>query len=194
MDTMYAEMLRAGHPAPTIVEDGGDVLVTLRGGAPDVVLVTFFEDLAATDPALDGVRGAMAITALLEATPLRAERLAELAQCTPDEAQDTLTRLEQAGAIDRLVNRSRAFRLSAKTRKLFTGRIQYPTRRRLEEHLDVVQAFLDSAPEVSRDDAAVLLDVAPNYASRILSDLAREGRLEPVANTRGPGVRYRMPS
>ena len=193
VDTMYSEMLRVGFPPPTIVEDTGDVLVTLRGGVPDVGLVTFFEQLAAQDATLDGVRSAMAITALFAETPLRAERLAELAQCTPDEAQDTLARLERAGVVQRLVNRSRAFRLSPRTRDRLADRVQYPVRRKIEEHLDVIRAFLDGAPEISRDDAAVLLGVAPNYASGLLSDLAREGLLEPVANTRGPKVRYRLP-
>lgn len=192
VDMIYTAMLRAGYPPPTIVEDGGDVLVTLRGGAPDVGLVSFFEELATLDPALDGVRSAMALTSLLERTPLRAERLAEVAQCTTDEAQDTLTRLERAAVLVRMVNGARAFRLAPATYDRFASRIQYPTRRRLEEHLDVVRAFLDSAPEIGRDDAAALLDVAPQSASRILSELAREGSLEPVSNARGPGVRYRL--
>lgn len=193
VDTMYAQMLRAGHGSPVIVDDAGDVLVSLRGGAPDVMLVTFFEELAVQDPALDDVRAAMAVTSLLVRTPLRADQLAHQAQCTVDEAHDTLERLETAGVVTRLVNRSRAFQFSPTTRHRFTGRTRYPTRRRSEEHLDLIRAYLDTAPEIGRADAAALLAVAPNTASRILSDLARDGFLEAVANTRGRGVRYRGP-
>jgi ATP-dependent DNA helicase RecG len=172
-------------------EGAGDVLVSLRGGAPDVSLVTFFEELAARDPALEEVRAAMAVTSLLACTPLRADELARQAQCTVDEAHDTLERLERAGVVTRLLNRSRAFQFSATARKRFVGRTHYPTRRRLDEHQDLVRAYLDTVPEISRDDAASLLGVTPNSASRILSDLAREGVLQAVANTRGRGVRYR---
>jgi ATP-dependent DNA helicase RecG len=192
IDTMYAQMLRAGHRRPDISEDGGDVVVTLHGGAPDLALASFFEQLARRDPGLDDVRTAMAVTALLEVSPLRAEALAVEAQCTVDEGLDTLTRLERAGVVVRLVNRSRAFRLSEATRTTFGSRIHYPTRRKLEEHQELVRAFLDAAPEIGREDVAELIGVAPNYASRILGDLAREGWLLPVANARGAGVRYRL--
>jgi hypothetical protein len=57
------------------------------------------------------------VTTLLERTPLRAEALAVLAQCTPEEAQDTLARLERADVVTRLVNRSRAFRLADPVRE-----------------------------------------------------------------------------
>jgi len=58
----------------------------------------------------------------------------------------------------------------------------------------VVRTFLDTAPEIGRDDAAILLDMAPNSASRMLGELARERRQTPVANARGAGVRYRLPT
>lgn len=54
-------------------------------------------------------------------------------------------------------------------------------------------AFLDGAPETCRDEAATLLDVVPQSASRILAALARGGGLVPVAHTGGPRVRYRLP-
>jgi ATP-dependent DNA helicase RecG len=179
IDTMYAQMLRAGHRAPVIVEDGDDIVVTLHGGAPDAALLAYFEQVARTDPRLDDVRTAMAVTALLEQTPLRAEALA---------------RLERAGVLTRLVNRSRAFRLADPVRERLAARIRYPARRRLDEHGQLVRAFLDSAPQIGREEAAALLGVVPNSASRILSDLSRDGALAPIANARGPGVRYRLPA
>ncbi len=194
VDTMYAQMLRAGHRAPVIVEDGGAVLVTLHGGAPDVELVAFFENLARRDPGLDDVRTAMAVTALLEQGTLRAETLAVAAQCTADEALDTLTRLERAGVLSRLVNRSKAFQLSPETRSVFDSRIRYPTRRKLEEHRELVHTYLDTAPQIGREEATDLLGVTQTSASRILASLARAGYLVPVANARGAGVRYKLPA
>jgi ATP-dependent DNA helicase RecG len=193
VDTMYAQMLRAGHPAPVIDEDAGDVVVILHGSTPDTELLEYFDQLARRDRGLDDVRTAMAVTTLLETAQLRAEELADLAQCTPVEARTTLTRLESADVVTRLVNRSRAFRLSQNARDRLARRIRYPTRRRLEEHLNLVRAFLDSAPQIGREEAATLLGVADNSASRILSDLSREGSIVPIANARGAGVRYRLP-
>ncbi len=192
VDTMYAQMLRAGHRPPEIYEDGGDVLVSLYGGKPDTALVAFFENLAQRDARLDDVRTAMAVTLLLQETPLRTEKLSEAAQCTQDEALQTLARLEALDVVVRLVNRSRAFRLSDSTKGRFAGRISYRTRRKLEEHQQLITAFLDTAPQISREEAAGLLGVAQNYASRILSDLARDGALTPIANARGAGVRYQL--
>jgi ATP-dependent DNA helicase RecG len=194
VDTMYAQMLRAGHRAPVIVEDGGALIVTLHGGAPDVELVSFFEDLGRRDPGLDDVRTAMAVTSLLEQRTLRAEALATTAQCTSDEAMDTLVRLERSGVVARLVNRSKAFRLSSETRSVFEPRIRYPTRRRLDEHRELVHAYLDTAPQIGREEAVELLGLTQTSASRILAGLAREGDLVPVANARGAGVRYKRPN
>lgn len=191
VDAMYRTMLRAGHGAPVIVEDGGDVVVVLRGGSPDAGLLGFFESLSASDAALDDARVAIAITSLLTRQHLRPEGFAVEAQCTQVEALATLERLEAAGAVERPVNRSLLFRLTDHAVGQLGHRVRYPLRRRIDEHLEIIRAFLDTAPEIGRDEAASLLGVAPNTASRILSDLTRSGRLTHVANARGAGVRYR---
>jgi predicted ArsR family transcriptional regulator len=56
----------------------------------------------------------------------------------------------------------------------------------------MVRAFLDSHPQIGREDAASLLGVVENSASRILAELTRQGVIEPVSNARGPRVRYRL--
>lgn len=191
IDTMYSLMLRDGHPEPAIEEDAGDVIVTLFGGNPDTLLASFFDDIVARDPALSDVRTAVAITHLLASRTLRAETLAAKAQCSLADADRTLARLQQAGVLERLVNRSLAYRFTESSLQALTDRVRYPAYRALDEHLELVRAFLDANPEIGRDEAASLLGVAPNYASRILSRLATEGRITPVANARGPRVRYR---
>ena len=136
----------------------------------------------------------MAVTALLEHNTLRAETLAVAAQCTSDEALDTLVSLERADVLSRLVNRSRAFQLSPGTRSVFGSRIRYPVRRKLEEHRDLVLAYLESAPQIGREELTDLIGVTATSASRILANLARSGDLVPVANARGAGVRYKLPN
>lgn len=192
IDIMYEQMLRSGHPAPNITEFGGEVVVTLHGGRPDVELLAYFDELATRDQSLDGVRTAMAITALFTSTPLRAEDLASIAQCTRVEADQTLAALEAAGELRRLVRSGLAYTLAEPTRERFHSRLRYTPRRALDQHADLVRAYLDSHPHIGREDAATLLGVVEYSASRILVKLTQLGMIEPVSHARGPGVRYRL--
>ena len=194
IDIMYEQMLRAGHPAPVITDRDGEVVVTSLGGRPDAEPLAFFDALAARDQSLDGVLPAMAITALFTATPLSAEGLALIAQCTAGEANQTLAALEAAGELRRLVRSGRAYVLTEQARERFHSRLQYTPRRALDQHADLVRAYLDSQPQIGREDASALLGVAENSASRILAQLTRHGLIEPVSNPRGAGVRYRLVS
>jgi ATP-dependent DNA helicase RecG len=189
--TMYRTMLRDGHPPPEIVEDAGDVVVRLAGGRPDVGLRAFFDDLESRDGRLGrDVAAVIAIRELLLSTPLRPEELAFAAQRTVGEALETLRALEQAGAIERLLDRSRSFRLARDARRQLGSRIDY-RRSTLDEHWALVRALLDESHEISRDDAVKLLDVTPDRASRILGQLLRGGRLTLAGPRRGRSVRYR---
>lgn len=196
IDTLYLLMLRDGHPEPQIEEVGGDVVCYLHGGQVDRPVRDFFDDLAHADPLLDDdVRAHIAVTLLLRATPLRPEALAAAAQCGPQEALYTLVRLEGAGAVERLVNGSRSFRLTKESRARLRSRLRYPSRSSLDEHWELIRAYLDGHPDVGRDRAAELLGVKQVMASRVLSQLYNERRVvEPVGNARGPGVRYRLAS
>lgn len=194
IELMFRGMLRSGHQAPEIEEDLDEVVVLLHGGNPDHGLVTFFDTLSATNAGVDDVRATIAITELLHVPRIRPEQLAERAQCTTGEALTTLERLEAADAVERLVNRSRTFRLSESARTTLGRRIRHPIRRKSEEHLDLIAAFLDEEPEIGRAQAAELLGITPTSASRILGELRRSGKLATVANARGAGVRYRLVS
>jgi ATP-dependent DNA helicase RecG len=194
VDTMYEVMLRDGHSAPAIGEDGGDVLVLLRGGTPDLVLREFFSELAtATGRAddEDDLRVTIAVTELTVHPVLRPERLAEAAQCTHAEAMRTLEQLESAGSVERLLNGGRSFRLGALARATLGTRLGYRSYRALDEHGQLVEAYFDSRPEIGRDDAVALLGLSTTSASRVLSALAKAGAIEAVSNRRGAGVRYR---
>ena len=190
--TMYRAMLRDGHPPPEIIEDAGDVVVRLAGGRPDVGLRAFFDDLESRDDRLGRDAAAViAVRELLRSTPLRPEDLAVAAQRTVGEALETLAALEQAGAIERLLDRSRSFRLTRAARTQLGSRVDY-RRSTLDEHWALVRAFLDEHREIRRDDAVRLLDVTPDRASRILGQLLRGGRLTLAGPRRGRAVRYRL--
>jgi ATP-dependent DNA helicase RecG len=193
IDTMFRVMLRDGHPEPDIDDRGGDVVCRLTGGSVDVQVRDFFDELAQRDRSLgDDTRVYIAITDLLQRTPLRPARLADIAQSSEDEAFELLRRLAKIGVLEPLVSSGRSFRLSDRSREQLRGRITYQVRQSIEEQWDLVRAFLDVNPAIGREDAARLLSVTPERASTVLSKLYnRLHRIEPVSNARGRGVRYR---
>lgn len=193
IDTMFRVMLRDGHPEPDISDFAGDVVCRLTGGRVDPLVREFFDQLTDLDRALgDDTRVYIAISDLLRRTPLRPQRLAEISQSSEDEALELLDRLTDAGILERLVSSSRSFRLSNRSRDQLRGRTRYQVRQDIDKQWDLIRAFLDVQPAIGREDAAQLLGVTPERASTVLSRLYhRFGRLEPVANARGRGVRYR---
>lgn len=196
ISTMFRLMLRDGHPSPELIEEGGEVVCRLTGGGVDTDIRAFFDALEARDNNLgQNVCAHIAITTLLSESPLRPERLADLAQSTRGEALDTLEALSTAGATERLLDRSTSFRLTQPAREALRDRLSYPVRRQIDEHADLVRAYLDVNETIGRQDAARLLDVSPTRASQILSQLYNEvGLIEPVDKPRGRGVRYRLAS
>lgn len=193
VDTMYRVLLRDGHPAPEITEDGGDVTCRLSGGAVDRAVRGFFDTLYDADPSLeDDARAHIVVTELLSRTPVRADDLVGPAQCSTGEANAILDQLVRAGAVERLVDGSRSFRLTHRAQDALRSRITYPVRKPLDESWEVIRAFLDTNPVVGQHDVVALLGVQPVGASRILGQLRRRGDIEAVANTRGRGVRYRL--
>jgi ATP-dependent DNA helicase RecG len=191
---MYRTMLRDGHAPPDIHLEGSDVVCRLSGGGIDPNVRGFFDALVGEDDRFaEDVRSHIAITELLGRTPLRAEALARAAQCSEDEALDVLVRLAEAGAVERLLDGTRSFRLTANSRAALRARIQYRQRTTADEHWEMVRAFFDVNDEIGRGEAAHLLGVGEGRASQILSDLYnKEGLIEPVGAPRGRGVRYRV--
>lgn len=193
IDTMFRVMLRDGHAEPDIDDPAGDVICRLTGGGVDPLVRDFFDELSLQDRSLgDDTRVYIAVTHLLRRTPIRPAALAELSQTSEAEALELLSRLVDAGVLERLISSSRSFRLSDASRDRLRGRIEYQLRQSIEEQWDLVRAFLDVQPVIGREDAAQLLGVTPERASTVLSQMFnRLHRLEPVANARGRGVRYR---
>lgn len=192
INTIYRSMLRDGHPPPEIAEDGGDVVVRLPGGDPNITLRTFFDEMEGRDESLgQNAVATIAIRSLLDTTPLRPERLAELGQRTPGEALDTLAALEQIGVVERLLDRSLSFRLTKDARDRLGAEVRY-RRSSLEDQWELVRAYLDAHQSISRDETANLLAVAPLRATRTLTKLRLSGRLAYVGQSRGRAVRYRL--
>jgi len=194
IDTMYLDMLRDGHAEPTIVEDGGDVLCILSGGQVDLEMRTFFDGIARTAPGLEGnVRAYLAVSRLCKTVILRPMELAEIAQCTYEEARDILDRLSSAGITERLLDRSWSFRMAKPARERLRHRLAYTPHTVFEDRWEMVRAYLDSHGDISREEVAGLLNLSQNQALRTLSELVNgRGLLSPVGKARGRGVRYRL--
>jgi ATP-dependent DNA helicase RecG len=192
--TIVRVMLRDGHPEPEIREDGGDVICRITGGQVDASVRAFFDDLDARDRELGAaVRTHIAITDLLSRTPLRPERLAVIGQCGEHEAFELLTRLVAAGVLQRLVNRSRSFKLADAAVGMLGDRIVYKKPKSIDEHWQLIRAYFDSHDVIGREDVAELLGVKPERGSSILSELYNEhNRLKPVGKPVGRGVRYEL--
>lgn len=192
IDTMYRLMLQDGHAVPEIVEADGEVVVRLQGGEPDVSVRGFFDVIGSRVPALrDSTLAAIAVSALLSQRVLRAEDLAVAGQATPADAATVLADLEKAGAVSRLLNGALAFRLSDEGRRSLAGRIRYRTPIAIEQHEDLVLAYLDSHPEISSAAASDLLDISLVRASQVLGALVKRGTIRRATDQRrGPGVRY----
>jgi hypothetical protein len=157
-----------------------------------VGLRAFFDDLEAQNRAFDGDPAVViAIRALLHGTPLRPERLAVAAQRTVGEAFKTLADLEAAGAVERLLNGSRSFRLTPDVKSRLGERVTY-RRSTIEEHASLIRAHLDLQAEVSREQAVRLLGAGPRTAGRVLGTMLDGGELEYVGPSRGRSVRYRL--
>lgn len=163
--------------------------------APDPAILELYDHILGRDPELQNdVRTPIAVSLLLVETPLRPERLAEAAQCSTTEALEALDALERVGVVARLANRARSFSLTPDVRAELGARVAYQPRRAIEEHWQLVRAYLDARPVIGRDDAAELLQVSSVRASQVLSELSRRGDIEPVDQARGRGVRYRLAS
>jgi ATP-dependent DNA helicase RecG len=193
ISTMFRLMLRDGHPEPEISEDAGAVICRLPGGRPDSAVRRFFDELERRQRQLgQDVRVSIAIHALLLDPVLRPERLATAAQCTEAEAMEALEKLADVGAVERLLNRSQSFRLTNSARADLAGKLRYKTRQSLDHQWDLVRAYLDTNDAIGSEDAAQLLGVRRERASRILSTLYNQRQLlEPMGSARGRGVRYR---
>ena len=193
--TIFRSLLRDGHAPPEIYPEGGDVICRLPGGAVDPSVRAFFDGLYAKDGDLEyDVRVHVAISSLLTATPLRTTSLVELAQCSTGEAEDSLRALVAAGAVERLLDGSRSYRLSPEARRALAARVSYKQRTSLDAAWESINAYLDVRPSIGRADAAELLGISDQQSSRVLSRLLHEqGSLELVGQARGRGVRYRRP-
>lgn len=192
IDTMYREMLKEGHPAPEIAEQGVCLVVRLVGGSPDTKILHFYNELGLRDPNLpENISAILAINHLLTRPTIRVEDLSATAQCLLGDALYALEKLEAASAVERLLNRSLTFRLTQSSKVQLGDRISYPQRSPLESHSELIVSYLDSHAEISRDEAMEVLGLSGTQTSVILKKIVAQGKIDYVGAKRGGTVRYK---
>ena len=195
VDTMYVAMLRDGHVAPEIVEVAGDVVCRLSGGGVDLAVRGFFDNLYGRDRVLeDDARAHIAVTELLRRPTLRAEWLAGLAQCTLGEADELLDWLLAVGALERLLDGSRSFRLTRTARDNLSARISYRARLPFEDQWETIRALFDVNQEISSSDVRIVLNYESTAAATQVLKKAKGFGLVAAQDgrERGRGVRYTL--
>ncbi len=196
IDSMYHTMLRDGHPTPEITDDGGEVVVRLAGGAPDLRVRTLFDLSARRQKSLgEDVRAAIAIDLLTRQAVLRPVQLAEASQSTLGDAARTLDLMLEAQVVERLLDGSRSYRLTAPARSMLVHRIRYRPRTSLDDRMAEVDALLDVMPTISRADLVDRLGMTNGTAGRVRREMVKAGRLVGTTRIRrGPNMRYRRPA
>jgi len=196
IDSMYRMMLRDGHPVPEITDDAGEVVVRLQGGPPELRVRSLFDASARRQAALgEDVRAAIAIDLLTRQPVLRPGQLAEEAQSTIADAIRTLDLMLEAQVVERLLDGSRSYRLTAGARSTLGPRIRYRPRTSLEDRMDDVDALLDVMQTISRADMMEQLGMSNATAGRVRREMVKTGRLVgTTAIRRGPNMRYRRPA
>lgn len=192
IDTIYREMMKEGHPEPEITEQDGALVVRLSGGLPNLRVLEFFSALGLKDKYLpENIRVIMAIRYLLTKPTIRPEGLALIAQCSRQDALHTLEQLEEVSSVERLLDRSPAFRLSPNSKTQLNELIQYSHRSTLEEQTELVLSYLDSHMEIGREEVMAILNVKEARATTVLKEMVRRELLDYVGPTRGRNVRYK---
>ncbi|MEK6647994.1 MAG: RNA-binding domain-containing protein [Actinomycetota bacterium] len=192
IDTIYREMMKEGHPQPEITEQDGSLMVRLSGGPPDTRVLEFFSALSLKDKYLpENVRAIMAIRYLLTKPTIRPESLSVIAQCSREDALHVLEQMEEVSSIERLLNGSLTFRLSPGSRTQLTELLQYSLRSTLEEQAELVVSYLDSHPDIGREEVRTMLNVKEVRATTVLKEMVRRELLDYVGPTRGRNVRYK---
>lgn len=202
VDRMYGDMLRLGHPAPTIQEqDGSRVLVVLAGERPDVAWMDW---LAGVRPAVhDDLRLLMALRRLVEQWWTDAVDLAPYLQVTEGEAEQVVARLRELSHAGDEVTRDVGGVPAGRGRTVVglgshawaalvaLGELA-GTPRRAPARADVALGYARHAGRISSTELGAIVGASPTNVGTVLRALEEDGVLGPSReNRRGPGFFYR---
>ncbi|WP_157574803.1 ATP-binding protein [Jiangella muralis] len=197
VDRMVAAMLALGHERPEISElPGPYVRAVLLGGPPDEFWIEFLADISPKTLARD-VDLLLMLDHLCRHGWIDSRRAAPVIQRGEAEARAAIGRLAEAAFVGRLVTEvagvpvgePAAWRLSDLVRDTLEYRLGY---RQGEARQRMILEWARARGRVSSTEIADLAGVAQNYAGKLLTELERQGQLEPGRpNRSGRGFFYR---
>lgn len=197
VDRMVASMLALGHERPDISElPGPYVRAVLLGGAPDASWIELLADITPKTLARD-VDLLLMLDHLCRHGWIDAARAAPVIQRGEAEARAAIGRLSEAVFLEGIVTEvagvptgePTAWRLSDHLLEWLDYRLGY---RHGEARQRMILEWAQARGRVSSTEVADLAGVAQNYAGKLLTELERQGQLEPGRpNRSGRGFFYR---
>jgi len=196
VDTIFRGLLRFGRPAPDYSGTTSQgVVVRLATNDADLGFLRMVmeqEQRGAGELPIDSL---IALGALSELKRVTARELAARIQRDARSAKHTLEALAEAGLVEAHGNtRGRSYCLSAAVYRRAGKQAAY-TRQRGFSRIQVEQmvlSFANQHQKIKRSDAAELCHLTDDQASRLLRQLAREGRL--IAQGKKRGAYYTLPA
>lgn len=194
IDTIFYEQLRNGRPAPSYERsDATGVVLVLPGGQAnlDFVRLVVEEGQAGRVLRLDEL---LLLNALWQERVLTTDEAARLIQKPATEARSVLNRLVEAGLVEaRGEKRARTWHLSASTYRRLGDKAAY-VRQRGFESLQLEQMVLQYVAKhgrITRREAAELCRLSRDQAYRLLTRLAKEGKLARHGTKKGAWYEHR---
>lgn len=188
INEMFATQLRAGRGVPDYSKTTSNaVQATLPTGESDLDLVRFilnYENRTQRTLGLDDLRLVHHLRLVGSCT---AAEIAEDLHLTPATARGLANRLVEKGLIEaRGISRNRRFHLAAGFFELAQDRNAYVRVSGVDvlKQEQMIVEFVHRFDRITRGEAASLIQVSPEMASRVLRDLAQRGVLTMVGQRR----------
>jgi ATP-dependent DNA helicase RecG len=196
IDRTYRELLRAGKPPPTILDDGVQVRVVLPGGTGNDAFARFVANL---DGQLGGdVEVLLALSHLRDRRSINASQLAALAQRSPAEAKGVLDRLAHVSLIEATRRTARrgtpTYVLTGEALTRLGRAVRYHYRRTDDTDRKIIEQVREYG-FVTNVTLRRMFNVDVYTARNLLQSLRERGVLEKLDAARGgPGIRYGLRS
>ena len=194
IDTIFAEQLRNGRPAPSYERSQlSTVVLVLPGGEANLHFVRLLvEEGRANRPvSLDEL---LLLNGLWRERAITTETAARLIQKPEGEARGALNRLVEAGLVEaRGARKARVWHLSAATYRRLGERAAYVHQRGFEQlqQEQMVLQYVETHGRITRREAADLCRLSPDQAYRLLRKLVTDGRLTPYGAKKGAWYQLR---
>lgn len=191
IDTIFAEQIRTGRPAPSYARSTEtDVVLELPGGEANLGFVRMVAEQSRTGRPFSADE-LLLLNSLGSGRRITASDAAATIQKGKDDAETVLHRLSESGIVEvRGTAGQKVFQFSEATSARLRDRTD-ARRGRVEpvRHDETIRRHVADHGPISRGEAAELCAISAPQAYRLLKKMESEGVLRRIG-TRGRGVRY----